>query len=88
MDRDTSVSEIVFTKEKNYFNLRSKRVIVGPLIGQLRRIMPDPDKKTPRAEYIVLGVLFLGALLAFPAFRDVQMLQDFVISICSGLGLT
>ncbi len=46
-----------------------------------------PRKKTPRAEYIVLGVLFLGALLAFPAFRDVQMLQDFVITICSGLGL-
>jgi hypothetical protein len=46
-----------------------------------------PHKKTLRAEYIVLGVLFLGALLAFPAFRDVQMLQDFVISICSGLGL-
>ena len=46
-----------------------------------------PRKKTPRAEYIVLGVLFLGALLAFPAFRDVQMLQDFVINICSGLGL-
>ena len=46
-----------------------------------------PRKKMPRAEYIVLGVLFLGALLAFPAFRDVQMLQDFVISICSGLGL-
>jgi hypothetical protein len=45
-------------------------------------------KKTPRAEYIVLGVLFLGALLAFPAFRDVQMLQDFVISICAGFGFT
>ncbi len=46
-----------------------------------------PRKMAPRAEYIVLGVLFLGALLAFPAFRDVQMLQDFVITICSGLGL-
>ena len=45
-------------------------------------------KKTPRAEYIVLGVLFLGALLAFPAFRDVQMLQDFVFSICAGFGFT
>ncbi len=44
-------------------------------------------KQMPRAEYVVLGVLFLGALLAFPAFRDVQMLQDFVITICSGIGL-
>jgi len=50
--------------------------------------MKMPRLKRPRAEYIVLGVLFLAALLAFPAFRDVQMLQDFVISICSGLGLT
>ena len=47
-----------------------------------------PPKKTPRAEYILLGVLFLGALLAFPAFRDVQMLQDFVISICAGFGFS
>ena len=55
-----------------------------------RKKMPRkkmPRKMAPRAEYIVLGVLFLGALLAFPAFRDVQMLQDFVITICSGLGL-
>lgn len=41
-----------------------------------------------RAEYIIIGVLFTGALLAFPAFRDVQILNDFVISICVGLGLT
>lgn len=46
-----------------------------------------PGKKKLRGEYVILGVLFLAALLAFPAFRDVQMLQDFVISICSGLGL-
>ena len=55
-----------------------------------RKKMPRkkmPRKMAPRAEYILLGVLFLGALLAFPAFRDVQMLQDFVITICSGLGL-
>ena len=39
-------------------------------------------------EYIVLAVLFFAALMAFPAFRDVQLLQEFVISICSGLGLT
>ena len=59
--------------------------------------MSDPDndslikKKKPkegRTEYIVLAVLFFAALMAFPAFRDVQLLQEFVISICSGLGLT
>ena len=40
-----------------------------------------------RSEYIILAVLFIGALLAFPAFRNVQLLQDFVISVCSGVGL-
>ena len=41
-----------------------------------------------RSEYIVLAVLFIAALLAFPAFRNVQLLQDFVISVCGGIGLT
>ncbi|MBO39503.1 MAG: hypothetical protein CMM75_10060 [Rhodospirillaceae bacterium] len=45
-------------------------------------------KKERRTEYIILGALFFAALMAFPAFRDVQLLQSFVISICSGLGLT
>jgi len=58
------------------------------MVGFLGTKSSMPPKKTPRAEYILLGVLFLGALLAFPAFRDVQMLQDFVISICAGFGLT
>jgi len=51
----------------------------------------DPDKSTSKelkTEYIVIGVLFFAALMAFPAFRDVQLMQDFFISICSGLGLT
>ena len=48
----------------------------------------EPNKRTPRAEYVVLAVLFLAALLAFPAFRDVQMLQGFVLSICAGVGLS
>ncbi|MBK18833.1 MAG: hypothetical protein CMM52_08355 [Rhodospirillaceae bacterium] len=46
------------------------------------------DGKERRTEYIVLAVLFFAALMAFPAFRDVQLLNEFVISICSGLGLT
>ena len=46
------------------------------------------SSKERKTEYIVLGVLFFAALMAFPAFRDVQLMQDFFISICSGLGLT
>jgi len=46
------------------------------------------EPKERRTEYIVLAVLFFAALMAFPAFRDVQLLQEFIISICSGLGLT
>jgi len=41
----------------------------------------------PRGEYIFLGILFVVALLAFPAFRDVQAFQDFVLAICDGIGL-
>ena len=46
----------------------------------------EPNER--RTEYIVLAVLFFSDIMAFPAFRDVQLLQDFIISICSGLGLT
>lgn len=42
----------------------------------------------PRGEYIFLGVLMVLALLAFPAFRDVQAFQDLVIAICSGVGFS
>lgn len=49
----------------------------------------EPGKQqTSRTEYLVLAVLLVIALLAFPAFRDVQLLQDFVIAICAGVGLT
>lgn len=41
----------------------------------------------PRGEYIFLGVLLVLALLAFPAFRDVQAFQDVVLAICDGFGL-
>jgi hypothetical protein len=54
-------------------------------------IKENPDEnanKERKTEYIVIGVLFFAALMAFPAFRDVQLMQDFFISICSGLGLT
>jgi hypothetical protein len=54
-------------------------------------LLPVEQKKKERkirAEYIIIGILFTGALLAFPAFRDVQILNDFVLSICAGLGFT
>lgn len=41
----------------------------------------------PRGEYIFLGVLFVVALLAFPAFREIQAFQDLVLAICAGVGL-
>ncbi len=41
----------------------------------------------PRGEYIFVGVLFVLALLALPAFREVQAFQDFVLAICGGIGL-
>lgn len=37
-----------------------------------------------RMEYVVLGVLLFAALMAFPAFRDIQKIQDFIIAICAG----
>jgi hypothetical protein len=44
----------------------------------------DTPAESGRMEYIVLGVLLFAALMAFPAFRDIQKLQDFVIAICAG----
>ena len=44
----------------------------------------DAPSDSGRMEYIVLGVLLFAALMAFPAFRDIQKLQDFVLAICAG----
>ena len=44
----------------------------------------DVPAESGRMEYIVLGVLLFAALMAFPAFRDIQKLQDFVLAICAG----
>jgi hypothetical protein len=40
-----------------------------------------------RAEFIILGFMLFAVLLAFPAFRDVQLVQSLALSLCSGLGL-
>lgn len=45
------------------------------------------DEPMPSGEYILIGVLLLLALLAFPAFQEVQAIQNFVLAICGGLGL-
>lgn len=41
----------------------------------------------PRTEYMVLGVLLVLGLLAFPAFRDVALIERVALAICSGLGI-
>jgi len=41
-------------------------------------------KSGSRMEYVLLGVLLFAALMAFPAFRDVQKIQEFIIAICAG----
>lgn len=40
-----------------------------------------------RAEYWLIGGLFLFALLAFPAYRNVHLLQSIVLSFCASIGL-
>jgi len=40
-----------------------------------------------RTEYIILGILLVGALLAFPAFRDVALIERVALAICSSMGL-
>jgi hypothetical protein len=40
-----------------------------------------------RTEYIVLGVLLLLGLFAFPAFRDVALIERVALSICGAVGL-
>ena len=47
----------------------------------------NSEREMLKAEYIILGVMLLAAGLAFPAFRDVQLVQDIFTSFCSGLGI-
>ena len=47
----------------------------------------NSEREMLKAEYILLGVMLLAAGLAFPAFRDVQLVQDIFTSFCSGLGI-
>ena len=40
-----------------------------------------------KPEYILVGVLLLIGAVAVPAVKDVYLVQSFVLSICSGLGI-
>ena len=50
-------------------------------------LITTSEREMLRAEYIILGVMLLAAGIAFPAFRDVQLVQDIFTSFCSGLGI-
>jgi|GEM_PF-916272 hypothetical protein len=38
-------------------------------------------------EYVLIGALLLIGAVAVPAMADVYLLQSFVLSICTGLGI-
>lgn len=40
-----------------------------------------------RTEYVILGVLLLLGLFAFPAFRDVALVERVALSLCDAVGL-
>ena len=43
--------------------------------------------KTVKPEYILIGALLLIGALAVPAVQHVYLVQSFVLSICTGLGI-
>jgi hypothetical protein len=74
-------------REKDWRGL-SKGILLAMVDKPSKQDLGESTSKERKTEYIVIGVLFFAALMAFPAFRDVQLMQEFFISICSGLGLT
>lgn len=40
-----------------------------------------------KPEYILIGVLLLIGAVAVPAMTDVYLVQSFVLSLCTGLGI-
>ena len=42
---------------------------------------------TVKPEYILIGALLLIGALAVPAMQNVYLVQSFVLSICTGLGI-
>ena len=47
----------------------------------------EKRSKTVKPEYILIGALLLIGALAVPAVQNVYLVQSFVLSICTGLGL-
>ena len=47
------------------------------------------DRRATRIhpEYVLIGTLLLIGAVAVPAMADVYLLQSFVLSICTGLGI-
>ena len=43
--------------------------------------------KAVKPEYILIGALLLIGALAVPAVQNVYLVQSFVLSICTGLGI-
>lgn len=39
-----------------------------------------------RSEYILIGSLLTMGILAFPLVKDVYMVQNIFLAICTGLG--
>ena len=48
---------------------------------------PSDRAKSVKPEYILIGALLLIGALAVPAMQKVYLVQSFVLSICTGLGL-
>ncbi len=44
-------------------------------------------KKLVKPEYWLIGFLLLIGAISVPAMQNVYLLQSFVLSICTGLGL-
>tara|TARA_B100000530_G_C15856623_1_gene447556 strand:+ start:683 stop:856 length:174 start_codon:yes stop_codon:yes gene_type:complete len=43
--------------------------------------------KAVKPEYVLIGALLLIGALAVPAVQNVYLVQSFVLSICTGLGI-
>ena len=48
---------------------------------------PSDRSKSVKPEYILIGALLLIGALAVPAMQKVYLVQSFILSICTGLGL-
>ena len=47
----------------------------------------EKKQRFAKPEYLLVGFLLLIGALAVPAVKDVYLIQSFVLSICTGLGI-